>query len=335
MPRSIGERAIVAALNSINAGGKLEFGFFGGEPLLEAERIQDWMEFATREARSRGVTVSFDLTTNGTIDSPLVRKLLLREDMRVLVSCDGDPETHDNHRPFVNGSGSSGVVMNTIRSLAAAGKDFGVVTVVRLDNLDALPRSVAFLHQSGVQEINLSLDLWTRWTRTDLERLQAALNMCADYWREALPDLSINWFDDKLGAFADLAVTETTARCGFGSGEIAVAPSGNLYPCERLIGEDLADNPMKLFGHVSGVRDFLNFSPAPERGHTACSDCALKTICGTSCRCSNYVRTGDVSKPDGLLCALDKICAQEVRRVFESHPTHQSLPGKETEYGTR
>jgi uncharacterized protein len=331
MSRAIGESALLAALNSTANNGNLEIGFFGGEPLLEAERILGWMHFARQEAQSRQVKLSFDLTTNGTISSPNAREILLSDDVRIFVSCDGEAETHDSHRPFLDGRGSLDAVLQTIRFLTAAGKEFGVVSVVRPDNVRALPRNVAFLQQAAVRQINFSLDLWTRWTRSDLDTLQVALAACADHWRNALPDLSINWFDDKLGAFAGLAVTETTARCGFGSGEIAVAPSGNLYPCERLIGEDRADNPMRLFGHVSGARDFLNFSPAPERGHAACSTCDLQSICSTSCRCSNFVRTGDASKPDGLLCALDKICAREVTRVFQTSPL---TPQSNTTYAT-
>ncbi len=334
MPLETGELAIRAAIRSTAVSGKLELGFFGGEPLLEAERIRHWMNFAINAAKERCVNVSFDLTTNGTVRSPLAQELLLRRDLQVYVSCDGEPDTHDRHRPLVDGSKSSTAVLETIARLVAWRKEFGVITVVRPDTLEALPRNIKFLHETGVREVNLSLDLWTRWTRSDLETLQRTLSRCADYWRNALPNLGINWFDDKLGGYADLAVTETTARCGFGSGEVAVAPSGNLYPCERLIGEDRADNPMRLFGHVTSARDFLSFPPAPERGHAACSSCALNTMCSTTCRCSNYVRTGDVSKPDGLLCALDKICAQEVRRVFGDFK--ENIPAERShDYATR
>jgi uncharacterized protein len=325
MPDGIATAAIRSALESTSADGRLQLGFFGGEPLLEAERILQWMSLARAEAARRDISVTFDLTTNGTIDTASAWQVLLDRDMRVCVSCDGDPVAHDQHRRTAGGEGSSAQVYETLHRLSDQGKDFAVVTVVRPDSLATLPGSVAFLHELGVGEINLSLDLWTRWTRSDLEVLRGALRLTADYWKASLPRLAINWFDQKLGAFLTVPDEQPSARCGFGVGEIAVGPSGNLYPCERLIGEDRPDNPMKLFGHVSGVRDFLNIPNAPERGHTVCNGCSLSNACNTSCRCSNYVRTGDVSKPDGLLCALDRICAEQVRRVFAPPPVRSAV----------
>jgi uncharacterized protein len=104
-----------------------------------------------------------------------------------------------------------------------------------------------------------------------------------------------------------------TSRCGFGNGEIAVAPSGSLYPCERLIGADPPNSPLCL-GHVSDGDDFVQPAPKGERREESCTSCALLKTCNTTCRCSNYVRTGDVNRPDGLLCLLDRICTREAIR---------------------
>ena len=42
----------------------------------------------------------------------------------------------------------------------------------------------------------------------------------------------------------------------------------------------------------------------------------MAELCNTDCRCSNYVRTGDVSRPDGLLCLLDQTVYRETARVL-------------------
>lgn len=46
MPAEVGNAAIDRALNSLPSGGWLDLGFFGGEPLLDAPRILDWMKYA-------------------------------------------------------------------------------------------------------------------------------------------------------------------------------------------------------------------------------------------------------------------------------------------------
>jgi len=42
-----------------------------------------------------------------------------------------------------------------------------------------------------------------------------------------------------------------------------------------------------------------------------CTICTVSNLCSTTCRCSNYVRTGRVDRPDGLLCLLNQICLRE------------------------
>jgi uncharacterized protein len=177
-----------------------------------------------------------------------------------------------------------------------------------------LPEGIAFLRGEGVDRIDLALDLWTHWTSEDTEVLCRALATCADMWATGLPRTSINWFDEKAARLMGIQ-GNPTARCGFGDGQIAVAPSGNLYPCERLIGEDRANHPMRLPGHVLHGEDFCR-SAFPGRDAQACSNCAIEAQCSTTCRCGNYIRTGDIRRPDGLLCLLDRTCYRETVRVL-------------------
>jgi uncharacterized protein len=182
-----------------------------------------------------------------------------------------------------------------------------------------LPEGIEWLWDRGVQRFDLSLDVWAKWDRSGLKALEAGLQGAAVVWREHLPEIAVNWFDEKAGSLLALPV-EVTARCGFGDGEIAVAPSGNLYPCERLIGVDAADNPMRLSGHVLQGDDFCRAAP-PVQAAAECEGCAMRRQCGTFCRCSNYVRTGDIHRPDALLCFLDRVCVRESARALKALAT--------------
>jgi radical SAM protein with 4Fe4S-binding SPASM domain len=196
-------------------------------------------------------------------------------------------------------------------------KVFRVVTVVRPDSVAELPAGLDFLFDHGVRRFDPSLDLWATWTLPDVERLRSAIGQCADFWAERLPDCGVSWFDEKLARISQVP-TSDTARCGFGHSEIAVAPSGALYPCERLIGEDRPDNPMRLAGSALDGDDFLDATPAAGKSAAECHTCAINPICSTTCRCSNYVRTGDIGRPDGLLCVLDQTCYRETVRAVKA-----------------
>lgn len=315
MRPELGRAAIDRAIRSLHRGGTLELGFFGGEPLIEARRIAEWIAHARRRAAEIGAEVQTHLTTNGTVTDPPAGELLAHGDLDVSVSHDGLPEVHDRHRRDTRGRGTSDRVMATLRKLVAEGRDVCVVMVVRPDTVEWLPDGILRLREEGVRHVDPTLDLWATWDRQDAARLEGSLVRAADVWREGLPHCGVGWFDEKAAKLAGVPISET-ARCGFGDGEIAVAPSGNLYPCERLIGEDGPESPMRLPGHVLDGEDFDAVLSPPERSTPSCSACAIQSQCNTTCRCSNYVRTGDVTQPDGLLCLLDRVCHDETARVL-------------------
>jgi uncharacterized protein len=315
MSLDIGCKAIDRAVNSFIPGGTLELGFFGGEPLIEADSILELMDYARRRALHREIDLNMQLTTNGTIETVAAWEVMLTKDLRLAISHDGLTEVHDRHRVTIEGQGTSSRVLETITRLLEGEKEFRVVVVVRPDSIDSLCDGLEFLYNHGVRQFDPSLDLWTTWTVSDGERLKKSIHACAEFWADRLPDCSVSWFDEKAARLSKVPSNET-ARCGFGYSEIAVAPSGNLYPCERLIGADDAANPMRLSGHALDGEDFLVYLPVPGKSAAECVECSINAICSTTCRCSNYVRTGDVGRPDGLLCLWDQSCVRETVRVL-------------------
>jgi uncharacterized protein len=312
MPIGTGVAAIDRALRSLVPGGGLDLSFFGGEPLLEPARIIHWMARGRSRATEWGKSVRFNLTTNGTISRPEAWRVMMEEDLDLAVSFDGTPHAHDMHRRDAAGRGTSAAVLATIRQLVDAGKLFHVVLVVRPDTVDEIPDGLQFLHSVGVRHVDLSLDLWTVWTQRDARRMEEAVARAATLWRGWLPEFSLNWFDTKLSSLAQIPATKSSSRCGFGAGEIAVAPSGRLYPCERLIGEDSPSHPLRISGLAQEGDDFLGGQAGPFQRSGTCDGCVLADACDTSCRCGNYIRTGDPTRPDGLLCALNKATTRAI-----------------------
>jgi len=320
LPRDIGRKGIDRALGSLCPNGTLDLAFFGGEPLIEAESILDLVDYARSQAARRNVQLALSMTTNGTLESPDSWSVMTLPEMQLAISHDGLPSVHDGHRVTVDGEPSSLRVHDTMARLIDAGKEFRVVMVVQPDSVESLPDGIEYLYSRGARQFDPSLNLWTTWTRADGERLTDAIRRAADFWGERLPDCSVSWFDEKAARSAGVPLSET-ARCGFGHVEIAVTPAGNLYPCERLVGVDRRDNPMRLPGHVYDADDFLGHQPFPPTSPAECAPCTLRSLCSTTiCRCSNYVRTGDVNRPDGLLCLLDQACYRETVRVLASRP---------------
>jgi uncharacterized protein len=318
MPLQLGQKAIDRAVASLHRRGSLDLAFFGGEPVIEAELILSLVEYARRQASHHDIDLAFSMTTNGTFDSPAAWSIMNLAEMRLAISHDGLPSVHDPDRITIDGQPSSGRVLATVDRLIDAGKEFRVVMVVQPSSAETLPEGMEFLYKRGVRQFDPSLNLWAIWTRADGERLRDSIRRAADFWSKRLPDCSVSWFDEKTARLLDIPLTET-ARCGFGHGEIAVTPAGNLYPCERLVGADEPTNRMRLPGDVFAGHDFLNYSRLASRSPDECVPCALRPQCSTTiCRCSNYVRTQDANRPDRLLCLLDQTCHEETVRVLKS-----------------
>ncbi len=190
-----------------------------------------------------------------------------------------------------------------------------MVTVVRPDTLDRLVESAGYLRSLGVRRWEPSLDLWTPWSLTDESALADVIGRLADLWRAGLPDHQIGWFDEKASHLARLAIPPAT-RCGFGDGAVAVAPSGKLYPCERLIGQDLPDNALRIPGNALDSGDFTRLATPAPRKCSSCNSCAMDNLCNTFCRCANYARTGDTRRPDSLLCTWNQACLEQTARIL-------------------
>lgn len=85
--------------------------FYGGEPLLEFEKIKELVNFAKKIS---GNKIKFSLTTNGiNLSKPKV-EFFIENDFLITVSLDGDKETHDKYRLTKKGSGTFDVVMSKI-----------------------------------------------------------------------------------------------------------------------------------------------------------------------------------------------------------------------------
>ena len=117
MPQHLARKAIDRAIASLEPGGTLELGFFGGEPLLEAPLILAMADYARCRAVSRGLGLSLNLTTNGTVTDPAAWAVMTLAEMDLAVSHDGLPEVHSQHRRRPDGCATSCRVLRTIHHL--------------------------------------------------------------------------------------------------------------------------------------------------------------------------------------------------------------------------
>ncbi len=305
------------------AGGRSSsrLSFFGGEPLLEMDLIRRTVDAAEeRPAGAAGSDLRFSIVTNGTLLTSDVIDYLIAHWFYIGVSLDGCRAAHDATRPFPDGRPSYDLVADNLARLLQRPDGVGVKVVSVIDpaNVAHLAESFDALVDLGARNLSLNVNYEADWTERDRERFEVALRQLGERYvasfRAGEP-VSLNLLDSKIvthlkGGYA------LTDRCDFGCEEVAVAPSGRLYPCDRLVGQDDRDDV--VIGHVdTGVdrarRDAL--IAAKNLVLDDCQGCDLLHRCMHWCGCINHAMTGSVGEVAGLLCWFEQRLVEEADRI--------------------
>lgn len=78
----------------------LSVGFYGGEPLLEKDKIFQALEYIKKNYRDIFPRFSFNMTVNGSLLDRDTIQRLVEYDFSLVISLDGSQETHDRYRVF-------------------------------------------------------------------------------------------------------------------------------------------------------------------------------------------------------------------------------------------
>ena len=107
-------------------------------------------------------------------------------------------------------------------------------------------------------------------------------------------------------------------RCRMGTGEFAFAPSGHVFPCERLAA---AEPQTHSIGSINGMirigplRDHFASGPPV---NAPCVSCGLQPYCVNWCGCSNYFMTGFYNRVSPFLCESEQTLIKLAALIFET-----------------
>jgi uncharacterized protein len=200
-------------------------------------------------------------------------------------------------------------------------------------NIMHLVESVTFLaEEKKVLRIAINPNFYTDWPQQALDQWSAAFKAIGEFYvsryRAGHPQAIKIIYGKIITRLKD--GFEACDHCNFGEREIAVAPSGNIYPCERLVSDDTNDE-MCIGNVVDGFDADKRSEILKKRGNVndECVSCAIKNRCMNWCCCINYAMTGAIDSTDGILCFHEKTAvefADDVAGVLygESNPTFLS-----------
>lgn len=113
----------------------LRIAWFGGEPLLGFDAIEELAPYFQSAARQYDVSFMSDITTNAYLLTPERAKALLEWDIRHFqITLDGTMEDHDSHRPLKEGGGTFQTILNNLIELKKLEREYNVFLRVNFDN---------------------------------------------------------------------------------------------------------------------------------------------------------------------------------------------------------
>ena len=323
MPWEVAEKAIRTAL-SRSPGPVFDLSFFGGEPLLRLGLVRRSVELAASLLPSFAPRPKLRvlMNTNGTLLDNDAIALLAPNPLwqsTVFVSLDGPRDVHDKHRVRVDGKGSYDDVVRGMRRSLDAGISTVVMAVVGTKTAERMGESLELFLSLGVSNVLFNLDYHDDWDEASIEKLKAGLR--------AAGEVTMAAFRKGAAPLVDPLHTKILShmtgglpcagRCTLDT-EVAVAPSGRLYPCGQMIGEDRSDQ--LVIGHVDTWIDrdrVAKLQKAKNKVEDTCAPCALRERCQSHCGCRHVALTGELGRIDAVLCETETAVIQEADRVAQ------------------
>lgn len=302
----------------------LDVSFFGGEPLLRLDLVRATVEYVEQQvARLRPrPKVRFIMNTNGTlIDEQAVELMAPPRCWTVFVSIDGTRETHDRFRLHASGAGSYDQVLEGLARLRAASIAFHAVAVVNTATASKLGDAVRSLVPLGPGKVVLAPNLRDDWTDESIEQLRAGLADAGAYWAELFRSgkaMSLEPLHGKILTYLKGGIP-CPSRCTIGGNEMTVTPSGRIYPCAQLVGED--NNDDFVIGTIDTGLDparLQQLQQLKDRVEHTCAPCELRDRCQSHCGCRHVALTGKLGEITATLCEVEAAFIDAADAVAET-----------------
>ncbi|MFW6163733.1 MAG: radical SAM protein [Planctomycetota bacterium] len=273
--------------------------FFGGEPLLEWDRLTEVVEFAKQVYSGPG-RPHFEVTTNGTLLDPAKVAFLDREGFDLMVSLDGPKDIHDRHRQTASGEGSyddaiAGLSQLRGRRLATRTTLQGIFTPGAMRLRDRLEHHHQLIDDGLCAHVSLEPVFETdpdcapnpakAWSfsksAVDWEAVEGEYQQAARYLADRVRKRRRASFEQLVRFVRRLAYRRPVcSECEAGNGYASVAPDGTIYACHREGRSAIGDLA------VGGIDESLRAKWLDNRFYLSldCLDCPIRFVCGGHCR---------------------------------------------------
>lgn len=255
----------------------------GGEPSVHWNLMTESLAYARERAGDLEVIAAS--AGNGVFTDRQIDWMIANLNGGISLSFDGLPEVHDQHRPTVRGTGSSGRVMHTMARFDQARYPYAVRLTVTAEQIPRLPDSIEFI-LSSFSPVRVQVEPAYQLGRHEGEPDAETEDFIAAF-REAQSRAAP--FGHELIYSAARVGTITNHFCGVTQDNFCLSPAGNVSACFEAFSEDNPFADVFFYGE-SGPRGFSFDMDALDRlrglgveHRSFCDGCFAKWNCAGDC----------------------------------------------------
>jgi uncharacterized protein len=288
----------------------ISFEFSGGEPFLEFPLMRELVEYIHTHPDRRGRRAYLNVQTNCTLLDEERVEWLRENEVRVGVSLDGDPESHNVSRPSLGGGESFSRLVEGLDLLQRHGVPFGALVVLNRSNVGSAQRLADFLLENGIYSFKLNPVAYLGTARGNWDHVGLAQEEVVAYFQELVELVAVDGYpllEDNLRTMCGYLVSKQRGtrclrtHCGAGDTFQAIAASGDVYPCGRAtqspglrLGNVLEDGMTSLSAPARFSRVIAEIRERRPSGLDGCPTCHYRQMCQAGCSAQAFERYGTV-----------------------------------------
>ena len=303
---------------------RYDLNFYGGEPLLCFELINQTISFLNERNTDFDKTAQYSITTNGSMITEDIIRFLEKHKFSVIYSFDGLAQNIQRK------DGSFGeAVLNMQKILKHPNIQLEANSVFTPDTVDLISESMAFIMDLGVRKINLSPSLLHPWDQDSLERLKGEMaqlrKILAEHYQKShqVPIVSFQK-EDTQGFF----------YCAGGQDRMAVTSDEHVWGCDLFADyfrgkenmpeygdyffgdlDTFAKTYQKIYPRISTHYAKLSMDNfvSSRKQCLFCSNLENCTVCPISATFSG----APIGEIPSFVCAIQKIRIEEQKKFWE------------------
>ncbi|VVB79235.1 7-carboxy-7-deazaguanine synthase [uncultured archaeon] len=261
--------------------------FYGGEPLLQLEKIKQIMD------SFKNTKVKFCMQTNGKLLDKIPEKYL-NKFSKILVSIDGDRQRTD----FNRGKGTYDLVLNNLKLIRKDNFHGEIVARMCLSPLPKRQIDVSDIDKQIKHLLSLNVFDSVHWqidagfykkdyNKKDFadfaKKYDRSLSNLLDFWISEMKEGKVRRIYPFVGIFESIYYSKKTKlRCGAGFEGYAITTDGKITTCPIM------NNITDFYcGHVEdSTPTKLKQIPV----ESPCTECSYLNLCGGRCLYSNKAK---------------------------------------------